>query len=247
MMNEQKIFWHQDAYQGINKIFIKMVLSFNPHERHHIPAWILLKITFLTKMANYQKDSSCVLYACLEARNLLEMISYKKLQCSVSADEREALEAVAKPKNGITTVDKQLKALGLKTQEFMHALLQSEGAPEYQFPVFVPSVCEAILNKLSQYIHTYTVENKDMEFGSAYIEAGFAVIDEAVEFAESNLVRSPETETCYIINYDIINLPEWAKRVLGDWKVGKIKEVTELIRILEEESRGYASNIPTGV
>ena len=126
-------------------------LNFYATERHHTPTWILKKIADLVDKGKRHEDSSSILYACLEARNLLEMISTTKLLCSVSDEDRARITAAVKPQNGIKGVNKELKALGLKTQEFMNAVCAVENQ---EFPVFNFTESDDIQHRLSQYIHT---------------------------------------------------------------------------------------------
>lgn len=213
--------------------------KFSATQRHHTPGWILRKIANLVDRAIILKDSSNVLYACLEARNLLEMISTSKLQCSVPAEERDAITEAVKPQHGIKGVDKELKALGLKTQEFMSAVCAQEGHP---FPVFNFNESDKLQYRLSQYIHTYTVPHDEMLFGSDYIKEGFAVIKEAVDFVKYNLHYYSDNNTYGIVNADMTTLPEWAKSLLQDWKTGAIKDINILNISIKEGSAKYISS-----
>jgi hypothetical protein len=167
------------------------------------------------------------------------MLSSSKLQCSVSADEREALLVAIKPHNGIRGIEKELKALGLKTQEFMNATTELEG---FAFPVFNFNESDKLIHKLSQYIHTYTISHDDMLFGSYYINQGFVIINEAVEFAMFNLIRDENTQTVSIVNAEMGNLPEWAKLLLNDWKSGRIKDRRILLSAIKQASKDYIAD-----
>jgi hypothetical protein len=214
--------------------------TFFTTKRHHTPDWILRKIADLIDKAKRLEDSSNVLYACLEARNLLEMLSTSKLQCSVPAEEREAITEAVKPHHGIKGVDKELKALGLKTQEFMNVVCSQEGHP---FPVFNFNESDKLQKRLSQYIHTYTVSHDEMLFGSTYIKEGFAVIKEAVAFVRHNLFYDAKRNTYGIVNADMTTLPEWSKDLLQEWKTGKIKDVQVLDALIKEASEKYIDSL----
>ena len=213
--------------------------TFYTTERHHTPGWILKKIADLLDKAQRLKDSSNVLYACLEARNLLEMLSTSKLQCSVPADERDAITAAVKPLHGIKGVERELKALGLKTQEFMSAVSAQENHP---FPIFKFSESDRIQKNLSQYVHSYTVSHDEMLFGSEYIRKGFIAVNEAVVFIKYNLHYYPDRNTYGIVNADMTTLPEWAKALLHDWKSGVIKDASILNTAILEASQKYISD-----
>jgi hypothetical protein len=214
-------------------------LKFYATQRHHSAPWILYKIADLVDKGKRLQDSSSILYACFEARNLLELISMAKLQCSVPEDERERITAAAKPLRGIQDVDKELKALRLKTQEFMKAVLEVNNA---DFPVFKISESEAIQARLSQYVHNYAVSMADMEFGSAYLNAAFPAIDDAVAFAKANLMYDPDRNTYNIGNVDMITLPKWAETILEEWKTGRIKDKAVLKTAIVEAGDKYAAD-----
>ena len=180
-------------------------LNFYATERHHTPTWILKKIADLVDKGKRHEDSSSILYACLEARNLLEMISTTKLLCSVSDEDRARITAAVKPQNGIKGVNKELKALGLKTQEFMNAVCAVENQ---EFPVFNFTESDDIQHRLSQYIHTYAVLMADMEYGSDFINAAFPAIEEAMAFARVNLIYNPDRNTYAIGNLDVTTMPQ---------------------------------------
>ena len=211
-------------------------IPFYATQRHHTPTWILKKIADLVDKGKRLEDSSSIIYACLEARNLLEMISMVKLQCSVPEEDRARITAAAKPQRGIQDVDKELKALRLKTQEFMKAILEvaKEG-----FPAFKISESEAIQSRLSQYVHNYTISMADMEFGSAYINAAFPAIDDAVAFAKANMIYNPDRNTFSIGNVDMTTLPEWAKFILEEWKTGRIRDKAALTAAIVEAGDKY--------
>ena len=162
-----------------------------------------------------------------------------KLQCSVPEGERERITAAAKPHRGIQDVDKELKALRLKTQEFMRVVLE---VANEDFPVFKISESEAIQSRLSQYIHNYTVSMADMEFGSAYINAAFPVIEEAVAFAKDNMMYNPARNTYSIGNVDMVTLPDWAAIILEEWKAGRIKDKVDLKAAIVEARDKYAAD-----
>lgn len=200
-------------------------LTFYATQRHHTPTWILKKIADLVDKGKRFEDSSSIIYACLEARNLLELISMVKLQCSVPEEDRERITAAAKPQRGIQDVDKELKALRFKTQEFMKAVLE---VADEEFPVFRISESEAIQSRLSQYVHNYTISMADMEFGSEYLNAAFPAINDAVAFAKANMRYNPDRNTYNIGNVDMITLPNWAEAILEEWKTGQIKDKAAL-------------------
>lgn len=217
-------------------------LKFYATQRHHTPTWILNKIADLVDKGKRFQDSSSILYACLEARNLLELVSMVKLQCSVPEDDRERITAAAKPQRGIQDVDKELKALRLKTQEFMRAVLE---VANEDFPVFKISESEAIQSQLSQYVHNYAISMADMEFGSAYINAAFPAINNAVVFAKANMMHNSDRNTYSIGNVDMITLPKWADVILEEWKTGRIKDKAVLKAAIVEAGDKYAADAKT--
>ena len=214
-------------------------LSFYATQRHQVPSWIIKKIADLVSKAKRLEDSSSVLYACLEARNLLENISFTKLLCSVPASDRDALSTAMKPRRGIEKADKELKTLGLKTQEFMSIISMQENHP---FPIFKFAESSRIQDKLSQYVHNYAVEERDILYGSEYIKNGFRAVAEAVAFAKDNMHYFAETNTYGIVNADMTNLPEWGSKLLADWKSGVIKDAAVLDAAIKEAAAEYVKN-----
>ena len=172
------------------------------------------------------QDVSKVLYACLESRTLLEIISANKLLCSVASSEREELRESMRPRHGINKANNQIKGLKLKLQEFGEAIGQSGG---FSFPVYSFSESEKIQDILSQYIHSYTRLEQEMQFGSNYINTAISAIDDAIRFASDNLIYNEFRGTYILINFEMNSLPNWAKIILNDWKQeGKIKNKEEL-------------------
>lgn len=203
-------------------------------KRKHNVAWILFQTVDLLQKAVRLRDVSKVLYASLEARTLLEMISVSKLLCSVPAHERDELRGVMKPKNGIEKSNSKNKSLNLKLQEFMEVLSEVESFPA-SFPIFKFSECKDIQTRLSQYVHSYTRLESEVVFDSNYIQNGVTVINEAIEFAKLNLVDNSEKQTYYIINVEINSLPSWVSEILTDWKQeGKIKSRDELKSLINK-------------
>jgi hypothetical protein len=214
----------------------QLTLKFRASQRHHVPSWIIIKIADLLDKAKRLKDSSNILYACLEARNLLELISTTKLLCAVPEGERNRLVQLMKPQHGISAADKELKALGLKTQEFMNVISAQENMI---VPVFQFAACKKLQDRLSQYVHNYTVSVANMNYGSSYLNDGLKVIKEAVDFAKANLAYDSDRNVLYISNMDMTNMPEWGNSLLMDWKEGRIKDKDALEVAIAEGVRQY--------
>ena len=210
--------------------------AFRSTQRHHVPTWILLKIEDLIDKAKREKDSSKVLYACLESRNLIEMLKFSKIQCSIPEEERNATAERASGQNGLEKENKKLKVLNQKYQDFFQAV--SEDA-NFSFTSFNASQCQKILDSLHAYIHTYTISEHEMIFSSNYVQEAFNVINNATAFVKSNMTYIQENNTYAIANIDVKTLPEWARIVLDAWKQDPKNDYENLKKSIADGAEKY--------
>lgn len=197
-----------------------------PSQRYHEVVWMLIHSRDLEKKAKKQKDTSKIIYCCLELRNAIEMIDFHLLLASVPNSEHKSIAEIAKPYHGNDKANNKLKSLKEKTQIFYEYVCDEVGIPgnfyDYKNSNFLKS-------ELSQYIHTYTRIPNEMEFDSPFIKAALPIIAKAQSFIESSLI--PDGDSYRVQNLDYGTLPIEDKELLQEWKQDKIDAETLRQRI----------------
>lgn len=215
---------------------------YKPTKRYHEVNWMLIHSEDLESKAKRQRDSSKLIYCCLELRNAIEMLDFHLILASVPNSEHQKIAEMAKPYLGNERVNNKLKSLKEKTQKFYECVCEAVGIPG-KFYDYRKS--NEIRFELSQYIHTYTRKPSEMNFESSFIQAAFPIILKAREFVKNSLINDGEN---YIVqNIDFTSLSPEDKELLFDWKQDKIDEGTLRIRILQNiENRKNSSQHSTG-
>ncbi len=87
--------------------------------------------------------------------------------------------------------------------------------------------------RLSNYVHTYTRTNEELHFNSDYLKTASKLINETINFIEYSLNRKGNS---YLLqNICISTLNDQDKKILTDWKSGKIRDEDALKEILKKQ------------
>jgi hypothetical protein len=206
--------------------------KYKSSERYHEVSWMLIHSEDLEKKAIRQKDTSKVLYCCLELRNCLEMIDFHLLLASVPDSEHQKITEIAKNFRGNDKANKLLKALSYKTQIFYECICSQLALPGVFFDY---KKSNSLKTELCQYIHTYTRVPKEMEFDSSFIKAAFPLIKEVRQFIKASLISDGESQI--VQNIDYARLEPEDKTLLQEWKDDKVDEENLRKRISENTLR----------
>tara|TARA_R110001592_G_scaffold40359_7_gene132603 strand:- start:2695 stop:3327 length:633 start_codon:yes stop_codon:yes gene_type:complete len=191
--------------------------EYQPNKRANNPDYLLFHINVLLDIAKEYKNSSTVIYACLDARILLEYTDLNLILSSVQPEERQEVIESSKPKNGIDKLNNKRKTLKEKYQLFFQNLseLLGETCIYYDF-----KKSKDLQHRLSTYIHSYYMLESEINFESQLMQAAFPLIEEVQTFIESSW--SFNGSEYQILGIEIETMPEEYLKVLEEWKVSKI-------------------------
>jgi hypothetical protein len=201
--------------------------------RIHEPPWLLLQAKDLLDKGVRQKDSSKILYSCLELRNCLEMVEYRMILASVEETDREQIMVEAKPRQGINKVNNKIKTLKYKYQIFYKTICETLDHSGYPFDF---SKSANLKEALSNYVHTYTRTKEELEYGSLYLKSANEIIKEVIDFLELSLNKEKGKNSYTLQNMCMTTLSSEYKQILDNWKNGTIKDESELKDILSKKN-----------
>ena len=206
-----------------------MNFSYKPEIRLNNPIYLLKQVDELLKIATKQKHPSLLIYSALECRISLELMDLNFLLHSVSADEREQIIIDSKPKNGIYRVNRKIGVLKQKYQFFLQAVceLLDVGNVYYDY-----NESKDLQFKLSTYIHSYHMNNEELEYDSENMQNCLNLILDVDEFIKSSMHYDNGTWT--MIGMEIASLPKEDKDALDEWKKSNTMEYEDLKTILSE-------------
>lgn len=206
-----------------------MERKYNPDVRENDPPYLLRQVQELLLIASANKNSSALIYACLDSRIALEILDLNIMLHSVSAEERELIVEESKPKNGIYRVNKKQGSLKEKYQLFFQAVCEtlSVDAKFYDF-----KKSKDIQYKLSTYIHSYYMTNEDLKYDSVLMQNAIIVIKEFETFLKTSFPI--KNESLIMTGMNIATIPDNDKIILEEWKSSSSMSYEELKSRLEE-------------
>lgn len=175
----------------------------------------------LLEIAKANKNSSAIIYACLDSRIALEILDLHKILLSVNDEEKLLILEESKPKNGIYKVNKKKGILKEKYQMFFQAVCENFDVKDKYYD-FKKS--KDLQHKLSTYIHSYYMMAEEINFDSKIMQKAFIIISETHKFIKSSLHFDGEK----YIAYGIKTIPEEDKIILEEWKKSTKMEYEEL-------------------
>ena len=206
-----------------------MEMVYKPDIRINNPIYLLRQVEELLLIAEKHKNSSSLIYACLECRIALELLDLNLILSTVKAEERKQIIEDSKPKNGIDRVNRKIGSLKHKYQLFFQAVCELfDFGNEY----FDYKKSKDLQYKVSNYIHSYHMSNGQLEFDSENMQNCLKLIKEVDNFIKTSL---PIEDGAYIVlGIEIETLPEEDKVVLNEWKTSNSMEYGDLKEKLSE-------------
>lgn len=204
--------------QTVNCYF-KLGRIYQSSHREHDFAWILRHCKDLEEKAKRQKDVSKILYCALELRNCLEMVEFYFLLASVDPKLHLTIKEIASQWKGNEKANKKIKALNFKAQKFQE--LASESS-DISTTLFSYKKCDELKNKLSKYLHTYTLTEDEIKYNSTFIQEAFKIFNETRNWIEKWLLFDGKTYTIASIRWDSLK-PE-QKKLFERWKDDLLNE-----------------------
>lgn len=201
---------------------------YNPNIRENDSAYLLRQVQELLLIAEHNKSSSPLIYACLDSRIALEILDLNIILHSVNKEERIQIIENSKPKNGIDRVNKKEGSLKEKYQLFFQAVCEvlNVNGKFYDF-----KKSKDIQYRLSTYIHSYYMTNEDLKYNSLLMQNAIKIIKEFEDFIKTAV--PVENNSMVIIGTNFKNLPVNDKILFEDWKTSLITydELKEKLRL----------------
>jgi len=155
--------------------------EFDTNKRSLDANWLLAQIDLLIYSAKKLSNSSFVIYAALETRNLFERIEFELLAIAAKGTDTEIFLRGIRCKTGIKKTNDEYKILKFRYQSFSSAATKAifEGG---SLNMFDYKKSKEFHSNLSQYIHTYSRLPEDIIFESEFISSGICLIEECVNY-----------------------------------------------------------------
>lgn len=180
-----------------------MRLTYDYHKREPHNSWLMKHCEVLLEEATKYSNSSLVLYATLEARNLLEKTEFNLMLMSTDKSEWQDLANMAKGKHGLTKSNNKYKALKYRYQTFSEAIVKV--ILDFELKVYDYKTSENLQTELSEYLHTYTRIPEEMEFKSDFIQNGVLLVNKTLEFVKSYYVKKDDGYVFGLLNFSTLN------------------------------------------
>ena len=206
-----------------------MKREYNPDIRENDPIFLLRNVKELLLIGAANKNSSSLIYACLDCRIALELLDLNLILHSVGPNERQQIIEDSKPKNGIDRVNKKVGSLKEKYQMFFQAVCEIVGVPAKSFD-FKKS--KDLQYNLSTYIHSYYMNNDDLKYESKTMQNAIEIINEVDKFITSSLFI--EDDAYIVVGINIDTIPVEDKLILDEWKVSNSMKYEDLMIRLKE-------------
>ena len=189
-------------------------MVYKPDIRINNPIYLLRQVEELLKLAQEYKNSSSLIYASLECRIALELMDLNFLLASVKPEERKQIITDSKPKNGIDRVNSKVGSLKYKYQFFLQAICEILGINNERYDYKKSKDLQYLL---STYIHSYHMDNPELEFNSVSMQKCQNLIIEVDKFIKSSMPY--ENGTWTMLGMEISSMPEKDREVLDEWKI----------------------------
>jgi hypothetical protein len=220
-----------------------MNLAYDYHKREPHNSWQLKHCDVLLEEAEKNSNTSLVLYATLEARNLLEKTEFDLMLMSTDKGEWETLSQMARGKYGLSKSNNKYKALKYRYQTFSEALIKV--ILDFELKVYDYKSSEMLQTELAEYIHIYTRTPNELDYKSEFIQNGIALVKKTLEFVKNYYVKKDDGYVFGLLNFS--TLSGSIKEEFEKWKAD-ISEDTEglfnrLKEINDKESDGAKAKL----
>ena len=215
-----------------------MGIQYDYHKRERSNSWQIKHCEVLLEEAEKYSNTSLVLYATLEARNLLEITEFDLMLMSTHKSEWDTLTEMARGKYGLTKSNNKYKALKYRYQTFSEAI--SRVLLDVKIKIYDYKASEVLQTRLSEYVHIYTRKSEELEYKSEYIQSGIKTVNEVLNFVKNYYVVHNNGYVFGILKFSTLSAS--IKAEFEKWKAG-VSEDTEslfekLKKINDKESSG---------
>ncbi|MCH6235032.1 hypothetical protein [Cognataquiflexum rubidum] len=206
--------------------------EFDTNKRSLDANWLLAQIDILILSAKKFSNSSFVIYAALETRNLFERIEFDLLAIAAKGTDTEIFLRGIRGKTGIKKTNDEYKVLKFRYQSFSSAVTKAifEGGSLNKFDY---KKSEEFCSKLSQYIHTYSRLPEDIIFESEFISSGISLIEECINYLMEEFFEIINGYITYGV-FDFKTLTPSVKMEFDKWLIGVDENEEDLIKRLIE-------------
>lgn len=207
-----------------------MGLAYDYHKREPHNSWQLKHCEVLLEEASKYNNTSLVLYAALEARNLLEKTEFHLMLMTTEKSEWDTLSQMARGKHGLTKSNNKYKALKYRYQTFSEAI--TKVILDFALKVYDYKASEELQNNLADYIHIYTRTLEELEYTSEFVQTGIKCVNEAISFVKSYYVIHDNNYVFGILNFT--TLSGSMKAEFEKWKADVSEDTEGLYNRLKE-------------
>ena len=186
--------------------------NYYPNVRQNDPVYLMRHVDELLKIAKAHKNSSSLIYACLDSRIALEYVDLYSIIASVEEQDKTAVLVSSKPKNGIDRLNNKHKSLKEKYQIFFQIVSE---ILEVKWIKYDYKKSKELQFRLSSYIHSYHMLEDEICFDSDIMQAVFPLIEEVKEFIKSSIFDGKDYR---FLGIEISTIPEEDKLLLQEWK-----------------------------
>ena len=197
--------------------------EYRPDFRENDSLYLIRQAQELCAIAKEHKNSSPLIYACLECRIALEVLDLQLIYATVNPEERLKIQEESKPKNGIDRINKKKGSLKHKYQEFFQSVNEILELPGKYYD-FKQS--KDLQHRLSFYIHSYWFTEKEVNYNSKEMKKVFDLVKETNDFVYKSLPK--EGDSLIISGIDLLTMPEEDKALLDQWKLSEVNDYEEL-------------------
>ncbi|GAB3217590.1 hypothetical protein J0A67_00770 [Algoriphagus aestuariicola] len=219
--------------------------EFNTYNRSLEVPWILRQIERLMTSAKNFSDSSLVLYAALETRNLFERLEFELIAMAAKGTDSEEFLNEICGRLGIQKANKRYNSLKYRYQSFSSAATKAifEGGTLKTFDL---KKSDEFCSELSQYVHSYCRRPEEIIFDSEYIQNGLKLINNCIDYLMSDYFVVIDGGITYGL-FDFTTLNPSVKSEFNDWlkRVDQDEEalLNRLIEINNRENGGVKTKI----
>jgi hypothetical protein len=201
-----------------------MERTYNPDIRENDPFFLRRNVQELLLIGNANKNSSSVIYACLDSRIALEKLDLTVILLSVDEKERNTIIEETKPKNGIERVGQKIGVLKERYQLFFQAVCEvlDIDSRRYDF-----KKSKDLQIQLSAYIHSYYMTNEDLKYDSQIMQNAIRIITDVDKFILSSYTKENETYGG-LTGIKIATIASEDKLLLNEWKLTKTLDYEDL-------------------
>ncbi len=191
-----------------------MKQQYDFHTRIQNPYWSIIHIENLLEYSRQNKNSSFVIYAAFEARNMLERIEFELIIGAANSKFGKQDFEEIKKRHGIKKANKKFNSLKFRYQSFTEALTKAIKT-DLNLRFYNYKESEKLKENLSQYLHLYSKTDDELEFESDFIQNSFHHIKKSIDFIKNYFTK--DANGIYYGGLDFMTLEEPLKTEFQKW------------------------------